>query len=189
MQAYSPHFVNYMRRAQEPWFWKLPELCKTSDLTQTLWHRPISETCNNALDSLLPVSNRCSSVSVGSFLKFSLCWRKMLMYGLSSLLLLTFPFILGVLAQIFLEKLFPSHSVLSLKFVDSVSDQKRDLCAWNILSLHPIGLMKRCYLSLQTSPACLLREQMQAIMRATHSWFNLEALTEKIALTVSRHFA
>lgn len=101
MQAYSLHFVNYMRRAQEPWFWKLPELCKTSDLTQTLWHRPISKTCNNALDSLLPVSNRCSSVSVGSFLKFSLCWRKMLMYGLSSLLLLTFPFILGVLAQIF----------------------------------------------------------------------------------------
>lgn len=49
--------------------------------------------------------------------------------------------------------------------------------------------MKRHYLSLQPSPAYLLREKMQTIKAAPHNWLNLETLTEKTTLVVSQCFA
>lgn len=42
-------------------------------------------------------------------------------------------------------------------------------------------------LPLPTDLACMPAEREN--VRATHNWFSLETLTEKIALTASRHFA
>lgn len=79
-------------------------------MNQTLGHRPTSEICINALDSLL--------------LQKENAYVRLILSSLANI----FFYPEGAYPD-FLEELFSSHSVLSLKFVVSISDLKRDLVA------------------------------------------------------------
>lgn len=165
--------------------WGLSEFQEASYLSQILYHRPISKTYINALDSLLPASNRYNSTSVGSYLKFSLGYRKMSRYSLSSLLLL--PFLsLELLIQISCKNCshLTIHGAWDLWFPSQTKER-------------PAHLKHSCYMP-STSwedgashyRPCLHNywEKKWEIMAVTHKLFNPEALTEKAALTVSTKF-